>query len=82
MIRFVLVSLAALFAAFSMTGCLATFDGKLDNRIVCTVAGEKLYALSEWGPVSFGSRISDLDRKVVCPEPAAKPAAPAASAAK
>ena len=65
-----------------LSGCLATFDGKLENRIVCTVSGDKLYALSEYGPVGISARISDLDRAVVCKAPAAPAPAAAASAAK
>lgn len=60
---------AALFLASMAAGC-ATLDGKLDNRVVCTAAGDKAYALSEYGPVSLGARISDLDRKVICRAPA------------
>lgn len=55
-----------------LAGC-GTLDGKLDNRLACTVAGDKLYALSEYGPISVGSRISDVDRRVVCRAPANSP---------
>jgi hypothetical protein len=51
--------------ALLLTGCV-TLDGHIDNRIVCTVAGDKLYALSEWGPVGISARISDKDREKVC----------------
>lgn len=56
-------------AVLALAGC-GTLDGKLDNRLVCTVAGDKLYAISEYGPISIGSRISDTDRRVVCRAPA------------
>ena len=75
--RLLLLALAA-----PLSGCLATFDGKIDNRLVCTVAGDKLYMVSEYGPVGISSRISELDRKVVCKEPAAAAPASPASAAK
>jgi hypothetical protein len=65
-----------------LSGCLATFDGKLENRIVCTVAGDALYALSEYGPVGISARISEKDRAVVCKAPAAPAPAAAASGAK
>lgn len=61
-------TLIALACAALLAGC-GTLDGKLDNRLVCTVAGDKLYALSEYGPISIGARISDVDRKVVCKAP-------------
>lgn len=51
--------------AFVATGC-ASLEGKLDNRVVCTVAGDKAYALSEYGPISVGSRVADEDRAVIC----------------
>lgn len=57
--------LVLIFAAALLSGCV-TLEGRLDNRLVCTVAGDKLYALSEWGPVGFSARISDLDRQKVC----------------
>jgi hypothetical protein len=57
---------AILLATLLLSGCLATLDGKLENRVVCTVAKDNAYALSEYGPVSIGSRISDLDRAVIC----------------
>jgi hypothetical protein len=53
-------------AALSLSGCLATFDGTMENRVVCTAAKDKAYALSEYGPVSIGARISELDRAVIC----------------
>lgn len=67
-------------AAPMLTGCLATLDGKMDNRIACTAAGDKLYAISEYGPLGITSRISDADRKVVCKEP--KPVEAAAAPTK
>jgi hypothetical protein len=54
-------------SAFLLAGCGSlSLEGKLDNRVVCTVAKDKLYALSEYGPVSIGARISDKDRDVIC----------------
>ena len=56
-------------AVLALSGCASMADfsaNRMDNRIACTVAKDKLYALSEWGPVSFGARISDLDRAAVC----------------
>ena len=59
----------ALFAmALAASGC-ASLEGKLDNRVVCTLAGDKAYALSEYGPISVGSRVADEDRQVICKKP-------------
>lgn len=63
---------AALIFASMAAGC-ATLEGHLDNRVVCTAAGDKAYALSEYGPVSIGARIAEADRKVICRAPAEAP---------
>ena len=55
----------AIIAALALSGC-ASLEGTLDNRVVCTAAKDKAYALSEYGPVSIGARISELDRAVIC----------------
>lgn len=64
-------------AAVALSGC-STLDGKMDNRLACTVAGDMLYAISEYGPVGISAKISDKDRAVVCRAP--EKAAPAAAA--
>lgn len=70
----------ALAALFALSGCATLgLDGKLDNRLVCTVAGDALYVVSEYGPVGISSRISEKDRAVVC-RAAAAPAAAASGA--
>ncbi len=63
-----------------LSGCLATMDGKMDNRLACTVAGDKLFVVSEYGPIGISNKISDKDRAVICR--AAHAPAAAASAAK
>lgn len=58
--------IAALFALALLPGC-ATFDGAvLENRLACTVAGDKLFVISQYGPVGITSVIADQDRKKVC----------------
>lgn len=87
MLRFTLTIIAALSAA-ALTGCLATLDGYIDNNLACTVAKDKLFMVSEWGPLSIGSKIRKADTEAVCnpkpapTAPAAAAPAPAASAAK
>jgi hypothetical protein len=51
--------------AVLLSGC-ASLEGKLDNRVVCTAAGDKAYALSEYGPLSVGAQIAEADRAVIC----------------
>jgi hypothetical protein len=54
-----------------LSGCLATLDGTMENRLACTVAGDKLFVVSEYGPIGISNKIADADRAVVC-KPAAK----------
>jgi hypothetical protein len=63
--------IALLAAAASSAGC-ASMEGQRDNRLACSVAGDKLYAVSEYGPIGISSRISDQDRQAVCASPAKK----------
>lgn len=55
----------AVLAAAIVSGC-ATFDVPLDNRVTCTVAKDKAFVVSEWGPAGISSRIADADRKEIC----------------
>lgn len=54
-----------LFAALALTGC-TTLDGKLENRIACTVAKDKAFIVSEYGPVGISATVSPKDAAVVC----------------
>ena len=55
----------AILLTLALTGC--AFDGALlDNRLACTVAKDKLYVVSNYGPVGIASTIADADAKVVC----------------
>lgn len=48
-----------------LSGC--AFDGQLlDNRVVCTLAKDKAFVVSEYGPVGISSKISDKDKDVIC----------------
>lgn len=69
-------SIALVFAAASLSGCLATFDGQMDNNLACTVAKDKLFVVSEWGPVSIGTKIRKADTVAVCEKLDAGGAAP------
>lgn len=51
--------------AILLSGC-ATLEGKIDNRVACTVARDKAVVISEWGPIGIASMISDKDAAVIC----------------
>ena len=72
-----IVILAALLA-----GCSTV--GQFENRVVCTMAKDKAFLVSEYGPVGISAVVADADRVVICPPtptPAAPAPLPAASAA-
>jgi len=52
----------------ALSGC-ATKPSFLDNRVVCTVAQDKAFAVSQWGPVGISAEIAEADRKVICAKP-------------
>ena len=58
-------SLLIALAALALSGC-GTLDGKLDNRVVCTAAKDKLFGVSMWGPVGIASVFAEQDRAVIC----------------
>lgn len=51
--------------SLTLTGC-ATLEGRLDNRVVCTVAKDKAFVVSEYGPVGIAATIAEKDRAVIC----------------
>lgn len=48
--------------ALLLCGCNAT----MSNRIACTVAGDKAFVVSEYGPVGLSAVIDDKDAKAIC----------------
>lgn len=76
-------SLILILLALPLSGCLATFDGRIagENVLACSVARDKLYGVSEWldGKVNLGTRFRQKDADAVCNPPVA-PAAPASAA--
>jgi hypothetical protein len=65
MIRYLTVCAAAFACAF-LSGCLATFDGALENRVACTVAKDAAFVVSQYGPVGITGKIAESDRAVIC----------------
>lgn len=51
------------FFVFALAGCSAV---NLDNRVTCTVAKDKAFFVSEWGPVGVSATISEADRAAIC----------------
>ncbi len=65
-----------------LSGCLATLDGKLENRITTTLACDRAFFASLYGPVGVTSEVDKKDLAMLpCAGRAIAPAA-AASAAK
>jgi hypothetical protein len=49
-----------LLAALSLQGC-AALDKALENRVLCTAAGDEVHAISKWGRFSIGTEIAKAD---------------------
>ena len=72
-----------LIALIPLSGCLATFDGKLENRITTTLDCKRGFVASLYGPVGITSEIAGADvAHLPCHLRAAPAPAAAASAAK
>ena len=54
----------SLMILLGLTGCSLT--GQLENRLACSLAKDKLFVVSEYGPVGVATVISEKDRQVVC----------------
>ncbi len=59
-------TILALVMALSLAGCAATRPAFLENRLVCTVAKDKAFAVSIWGPIGISGEIAKADTEVVC----------------
>lgn len=61
------LTLAVLAIIPAMAGCSSIgMDKYLGNRVACTVAGDKAYVTSLWGPVGISSEIVPKDSKIIC----------------
>lgn len=70
----------AIISVLALAGCSATLP-VLDNRITCTVARDKAFVVSEYGPIGVASTIATADQQVICNQQPL-PAPVAASTAK
>jgi len=55
-----------LLTSLLLLSACGTLDGKLDNRVVCTVSKDKAFVVSEYGPVGVASTISKADQAIIC----------------
>jgi hypothetical protein len=55
-----------IFLSILLAGCGSLPEGVLDNRVVCTVAQDKAYVVSLYGPVGLASEIAAPDAEVIC----------------
>ncbi|MCM2250852.1 MAG: hypothetical protein NDJ19_00695 [Ramlibacter sp.] len=63
---------AALLAAVALlAGCAGLTPGAppLENRVVCTVARDRAYTVSLWGPAGLTAQIAAADAAVICARP-------------
>lgn len=60
-------SLIAILAA-ALAGC-SSVSPNFENRLACTVAGDKLFVVSQYGVIGISSVVADADRRAVCPSP-------------
>ena len=59
--------IALILATLALSGCATlSLDGKLENRVACTVAKDKAFTVSEYGPVGITGKIADRDAAVIC----------------
>ena len=53
-------------AASILSACGSLPTGLLDNRALCTIAGDKAYVTSLYGPVGITSLLNSADAAVMC----------------
>jgi len=58
--------LILLLASLSLVGCATSRPTFLENRVVCTVAKDKAFVVSQWGPVGVTATLSEKDQAVIC----------------
>ena len=56
---------ALLACLLALSGC-GTLDGKLDNRMSCTLARDAALYSSMYGRIGFTSYVNDEDGKAAC----------------
>lgn len=65
MIRILLLVAVCSWLILLLGGC-GSLEGKFENRIACTLAKDKAFVVSEYGPLGISSVIAEQDRKEVC----------------
>ena len=67
-----MIRLIILLLAFMLSAC-TTVKGQFENRVSCTLGGQRLMTTSFYGPFGLTSKIAPEDGDVVCKKPAAAP---------
>ena len=49
----------------ALTGC-ASIERQFENRILCTMANDRMMVASMWGPIGIASNVRDADAAVRC----------------
>lgn len=60
--------IAAALLAIVASGCAINtkaLDKQLETRLVTTVTGDEAFALSKWGPISFGAKLAEIDAQAI-----------------
>ncbi|MEO6624456.1 MAG: hypothetical protein ABIN37_06455 [Burkholderiaceae bacterium] len=66
-------TIITLFAVAVLAGCAGMDSATLENSVLCTVAGDRAYSLSGWGPVGLSQKVRAQDAAVICKPPEKKP---------
>lgn len=57
--------IALILLALSLGGC-SSLKGTFENRISCTLDGQKALISSMYGPIGITSKVADGDAQVAC----------------
>ena len=58
-------TLASFIVVLALTGC-ASIERQFENRILCTMANDRMMVASMWGPIGIASNVRDADAAVRC----------------
>ena len=58
------MKLLSLLLALCLSACTTT--GTLDNRMTCTVSGDKAFSISLYGPFGLSSEMNKQDATKIC----------------
>lgn len=61
-LKIAIVITAAAFLVLTMTGC-----AQFENRVACTVSGDKAYLVSEYMRLGISAEVATKDAQRICP---------------